>query len=48
MTSALVLSLPDFSKQSVIQTDASRTGMGAVLTQDGHPISSFSKKFYPK
>lgn len=38
MIFALVLSLPDFSKQLIIQTDASGTGIGAILTPDGHPI----------
>lgn len=43
--SAPVLFLPDFSIQFILQTDASDTGMGAVLTEHGHPISLFSKKF---
>ncbi|GJT16232.1 reverse transcriptase [Tanacetum coccineum] len=39
-----VLTLPDFSKDFVIQTDASGSGIGAILLQDGHPISYFSKQ----
>lgn len=32
----------------MIQIDASGFGMGAVLTQNGYPITFFSKNFYPK
>lgn len=48
MTTTPVLQLSDFSKKFVIQTDASITGMGAVLTQNGHPVVCFSKIFCPK
>lgn len=43
-----VLSFPDFSKNFLIETDASNIGIGVVLMQEGHPISFFSKKLGPK
>lgn len=48
LSSALVLALPDFQLPFTIETDASRVGMGAVLSQQGHPIAFFSKPFSPK
>lgn len=43
-----MLTVPDFSKQFVIETDASDCGMGAVLMQDNHPISYLSKALCDK
>ncbi|GAU35886.1 hypothetical protein TSUD_383780 [Trifolium subterraneum] len=48
MTKAPVLVLPNFDQDFQINTDASGLGMGAVLSQNGHPIAYFSKKFCPK
>ncbi|WVZ11913.1 hypothetical protein V8G54_016443 [Vigna mungo] len=48
MTSTTVLSLPDFSKTFYVQTNASGSAMGAVLTQDNHLIAYFSKVFCPR
>lgn len=49
LTSAPVLSHPDFKKPFIIQCDASRNGVGGVLYQldekgDEHPIAFMSKK----
>lgn len=42
---APVLSLPNFCLPIVLETDASDTGMGAVLSQQGHLIAFFNKSF---
>jgi hypothetical protein len=43
MVSTPVLAFPDFTKEFIVETDACDTGIGAVLSQDGHPIAYFSK-----
>ena len=47
-----VLTSPDFSKEFVVQADASEVGLGAVLTQisegEEHPVLYLSRKLEPR
>ena len=48
-----VLKSPDFSKEFILQTDASERGVGAVLSQTDdegreHPVSYYSHKLSPR
>jgi hypothetical protein len=44
LIAAPLLTLPNFSKQFKIASDASGLGIGGVLMQQGRPIVYFSKK----
>ncbi|XP_039121357.1 uncharacterized protein LOC120258078 [Dioscorea cayenensis subsp. rotundata] len=41
LTRTPVLQLPNFNEPFVVQTDASGTGVGAILMQQGHPLAYF-------
>lgn len=47
MTTIPVLALPDWSLPFIIETNA-WIGLGAMLSQNGHPIAFFSKKLSPR
>lgn len=48
MTSLPVLALPNFQIPFVVETDASGIAIGAVLSQDKHPLAFYSKKLSPR
>ncbi|GKD30591.1 putative mitochondrial protein [Tanacetum coccineum] len=48
MINAPVLSLPDFKKVFIVETDAYDTGIRDVLQQEGHPITYLIKALSPK
>ncbi|GJY46363.1 peroxidase 64 [Tanacetum coccineum] len=47
LMSTPVLRLPDFSKDFTVECNASSEGVGAILSQEDHPIAYFSKGFSP-
>jgi hypothetical protein len=43
-----VLAFPNFDKPFMIETNASDSGVGAILMQDGHPFAYLNKALGPK
>ena len=43
ITTAPVLRIPDTTRNFTVQVDALNTAIGAVLTQDDHPVSYMSR-----
>lgn len=48
LLAAPVLALPNFDRPFVVKTDASDHGIGAVLTQDHHPLAYLSRALGPR
>jgi hypothetical protein len=48
VSSAPILTMPDFNKPFIIKCDASSHGFGAVLIQEGHPVAFFSRPVAPR
>lgn len=48
LSEAPVLTLTDFQLPFTIETNALGVGMGAILSQQGHPIAFFNNPFSPK
>ena len=44
MARETLLAFPDFKKKFTIHTDASKTQLGAVISQEGKPIDFYSRK----
>ena len=47
MAHETLLAFPDFNKRFTIHTDASKTQLGAVISQEGQPIAFYSRKLNP-
>lgn len=48
LVSTLVLAVSDFEKQFVVETNASKKGIGVVLMLDNHPLAYISRFLGPR
>jgi hypothetical protein len=48
LVEAHILALPDFPKPFLVEIDAYDFGVGAILMQEGHPISFVRKALGPR
>ena len=44
LTTTPILALPDFSQPFKLHCDATKIGIGAILSQNGKPVAYFSEK----
>ncbi|PON50178.1 hypothetical protein PanWU01x14_224910, partial [Parasponia andersonii] len=47
LTTVPVLTVPDSNEPYVVYTDASKTGLGCVLMQNGHVVAYASRQLKP-
>jgi hypothetical protein len=48
MSTAHALALPNFDQPFTLEIDVSKTGIGAVIMQQGQPIAFYSESLGPK
>jgi hypothetical protein len=48
LITALVLALPNFKKPFILETNASRSGIGAIIMQQGRAIAFFCSTLCPR
>lgn len=48
LVTAPILAIPDFNKEFIVETDASKTGIGAVLMHNSHPLAFISRSLGQK